>query len=347
MTEIYLIRHGEAEGNVFRRLHGQYDALLTPRGHRQLPHVRDRFANIHIDACYASDLTRTSLTAQSIYLAKDLTLHRDPRLREVHCGEWEDHTYGWLHHYESEQMHLFSHDPVKWRAPGAETFEDYVARMYEGVCSAAKDHDGGTIAIFAHGCVIRGLLMRLFFGDDTSKMPFSDNTGVSHLFYDKGVLTYDFLNDNSHLPEELSTYYLQRWWRSTDNRKEANCYFLPYSDSIVMPTGLAMPDRDSCGASFVAMLNGAPVGMVSLGQAEGKTGRIIGMCLKEGMDGRMYGDQMLGQAVSHFRKLGCTELAMNPGFYPDDIAARYEFDENLIRSIDNTCFDWSNPNAKD
>ena len=30
MTEIYLIRHGEAEGNVFRRLHGQYDALLTP-----------------------------------------------------------------------------------------------------------------------------------------------------------------------------------------------------------------------------------------------------------------------------------------------------------------------------
>lgn len=168
----------------------------------------------------------------------------------------------------------------------------------------------------------------------------------SHLFYDKGVLTYDFLNDNSHLPEALSTYALQRWWRATDNRKEANCYFVPYSDRIVLPVGMAVPDRDSSGACFVTMLNDTPVGVVSLGKAEGKTGRIIGMCLEAGMDGRMYGDQMLGQAFSHFRKLGCTALALNPGFYPDDLTARYEFDENLIRSIDTKCFDWGNPRAK-
>ena len=264
MTEIYLIRHGEAEGNVFRRLHGQYDALLTPRGHQQVPYVQKRFENIHIDGCFASDLTRASLTSRSIYLAKDLTLHRDPRLREVYCGQWEDRTYGWLHRFESEQMHLFSHDPVKWRAPEAETFEDYVARMYEGVVSAAQQYDGGTVAIFAHGCVIRGLLMRLFFGDDTSKLPFSDNTGVSRLFYDKGVLTYDFLNDGSHMPEHLSTYALQRWWRSTDNRREANCYIVPYTDKIALPAGLALPDRDIHGESFVAMLHDAPVGVVSL-----------------------------------------------------------------------------------
>lgn len=348
MTEIYLIRHGEAEGNVFRRLHGQYDALLTPRGHQQVPYVQKRFENIHIDGCFASDLTRASLTSRSIYLAKDLTLHRDPRLREVYCGQWEDRTYGWLHRFESEQMHLFSHDPVKWRAPEAETFEDYVARMYEGVVSAAQQYDGGTVAIFAHGCVIRGLLMRLFFGDDTSKLPFSDNTGVSRLFYDKGMLTYDFLNDGSHMPEHLSTYALQRWWRSTDNRREANCYIVPYTDKIALPAGLALPDRDVHGESFVAMLHDAPVGVVSLGAAEGTTGRIIGMTLKDGMDGRMYGDQMLGQAFSHFRKLGCTRLAANPGFYPDNVLNRYEFGgADLSRSIDNKCFDWSNPNAKD
>ena len=348
MTEVYLIRHGEAEGNVFRRLHGQYDALLTPRGHQQVPYVQKRFENIHIDGCFASDLTRASLTSRSIYLAKDLTLHRDPRLREVYCGQWEDRTYGWLHRFESEQMHLFSHDPVKWRAPEAETFEDYVARMYEGVVSAAQQYDGGTVAIFAHGCVIRGLLMRLFFGDDTSKLPFSDNTGVSRLFYDKGVLTYDFLNDGSHMPEHLSTYALQRWWRSTDNRREANCYIVPYTDKMALPAGLALPDRDVHGESFVAMLHDAPVGVVSLGAAEGTTGRIIGMTLKDGMDGRMYGDQMLGQAFSHFRKLGCTRLAANPGFYPDDVLNRYEFGgADLSRSIDNKCFDWSNPNAKD
>ena len=346
MTEIYLIRHGEAEGNVFRRLHGQYDSLLTPRGHQQVPYVRDRFRNIHIDACFASDLTRASLTSRSIYLAKDLELHRDPRLREVNCGDWEDLPYGWLDRYESAQMKLFNHDPIKWRAPGAETYEDYVARMYEGVCAAARQYDGGTIAIFAHGCVIRGLLMRLFFGDSTENVPYSDNTGVSHLFYDKGVITYDFLNDGAHMPESLSTYALQRWWRATDNRREANCYFVPYSDSIVLPKGLAVPDRDSQGECYVTMLHDAPVGVVSLGKAQGDTGVILGMSLKEGMEGRMYGDQMLGQAFSRFRTYGCTRLAACPGVYPDDVLKRYEFGADLSRSIDTKCFDWRNPNAK-
>ena len=30
-TTVYIIRHAEAEGNVYRRCHGQYDALLDPR----------------------------------------------------------------------------------------------------------------------------------------------------------------------------------------------------------------------------------------------------------------------------------------------------------------------------
>ena len=35
MTTLYLIRHAEAEGNVYRRCHGQYNSLLTPRGLKQ------------------------------------------------------------------------------------------------------------------------------------------------------------------------------------------------------------------------------------------------------------------------------------------------------------------------
>ena len=29
MTTIYLIRHAEAEGNLYRRVHGWYDSLIT------------------------------------------------------------------------------------------------------------------------------------------------------------------------------------------------------------------------------------------------------------------------------------------------------------------------------
>lgn len=347
MTEIYLIRHGEAEGNVFRRIHGQYESLLTPRGHLQAKCVEKRFETIRIDACYSSDMTRTSLTARSVYIPKNLPLHRDPRFREVGIGVWEDTPFGWLDRFAPKEMKNFNDNPPAWRAEGAETFDDYTQRFYEGLIEAAQNHDGGTIAIFAHGCVIRGLLMRQFFWNEIGKLPYCDNTGVCKLVYDRGALRYELVNDNSHLPEELSTFALQKWWRLTGNRTEVNCYFVPYSDKLPLPHGMVVPDRDSAGICLAALLHDAPIGIISMGAPEGDMGRIIGMSLKEGMDGRMYGDQLLGTAFSHFRKLGCRSIAMNPGWYPDDILNRYEFTGlALSRSIDVNAFDWGNHNEK-
>ena len=50
MTTVYLIRHAEAEGNVYRRCHGQYDSLLTPRAYEQLPCLAKRFEDVPLDA---------------------------------------------------------------------------------------------------------------------------------------------------------------------------------------------------------------------------------------------------------------------------------------------------------
>lgn len=64
-TKIFLVRHAEAEGNLFRVAHGQYDSVITPQGYRQLAYLRERFRNEHLDAVYGSDLTRTHTTASA------------------------------------------------------------------------------------------------------------------------------------------------------------------------------------------------------------------------------------------------------------------------------------------
>lgn len=341
MTVIYLIRHGEAEGNVFRRLHGHYDGLLTPWGMQQVKCLEKRFENIRIDACYSSDLTRTSLTARSVYVPKGLKLRRDPRFREIDVGPWEDQPYGLLEHLYPEGMYQFNYKPREWKIEGAETFDHYSQRFYEGVVDAAKENDGGTIAVFSHGCVIRSLLMREFFGDDVSKLPYSDNTGVCKLIYDNGKFSYEFINDNSHLPEELSTYALQSWWRSTGRRKDVNFYYLPYKPGMELAEGLEVPPIDEKGLTLVAILHGEAVGIVSMAAPEGYCGRVLGMGLKPGMDGRYYGDQLLGCAFSFYRTLGCKNLAIEPGWYPDEIVKRYEFDPVTgIRNIDTGIFNW-------
>ena len=65
MTTIYLIRHAEAEGNLYRIAQGQHDSNLTDRGWRQVRALERRFADIPIDAVYASDLYRTRATASA------------------------------------------------------------------------------------------------------------------------------------------------------------------------------------------------------------------------------------------------------------------------------------------
>lgn len=340
MTEIYLIRHGEAEGNVFRRIHGQYDSLLTPRGQEQVACLQKRFEQIPIAACYSSDLTRTSLTARAIYVPKGLKLRRDPRFREVGIGIWEDVPFGYLDHFDPEQMHYFNHDPMAWHVPGAETYEEFTARFIDGLTDAARENEGKSIAVFAHGAVIRCTLMRLFFNNQVTDLPFCDNTGVCKLIYDSGKFTYGFLNDNSHLPAELSTFALQFWWRSTGNRKDVNLYYVPFDPSMEAES-VEIPPLDPRGFALAALLHDRVVGVVSMGAPEGDMGRVLGISLRKDLDGRLYGDQLLGTVFSHFRRLGCRQIVADPGFYPDEIITRYGFDpDTRTVNIDTKIYDW-------
>ena len=92
MTTIYLIRHAEAEGNLYRRIHGWYNALITDNGFQQIKALEDRFRDIPVDAVYSSDLYRTMTTARAVYVPKSLPLRTDPGLREISMGSWEDLT---------------------------------------------------------------------------------------------------------------------------------------------------------------------------------------------------------------------------------------------------------------
>lgn len=337
MTTIYLIRHAQAEGNVFRRMHGHYDSLLTPCGQAQVECLAKRFSDIPIDACFSSDLTRTCLTARAIYEPKGLPLRRDPRFREVGLGKWEDVPFAWLELFDETSRLQFDADPASWQSDGAETFEICTRRMIRGLEDAAKEYDGGTIAVFSHGSITRWVLMRLFFGDDASKLRFGENTAVCKLFYRDGQFSYEYLNDASHIPPELSAKKLHRWWHESGKKQEAGIYFRDPEHVA----DLALPDPVPGGKVTAAIMMEKPVGYLSVGPARDGVGEILEMKLLPGYEGRYYGDQLLGEAVSNFRKMGCTQVHAAPGDYPDDVLNRYGFSpDTREKSIDTKIFHW-------
>lgn len=311
MTKLYLIRHAEAEGNIYRRMHGQYNSRITPNGLRQIEALRDRFAGVPIDAVYASDLYRARKTAEAIYLPKALPLRPDPRFREVCVGIWEDLPFGQLEREWPEELRLFSREPERWQLPGAESFEAYSGRFEAGLRELAEAHDGQSVAVLTHGCVLSGGLHRILGLPHDASM--ADNTAVSLLTYENGVFAPVFLFDNSHLSEAISTRARQRWWRQQGGR-----FNLWFRDPTPADAGLYDPDWTPAPGdrTWIACLGEEAVGYAAVSE----TGLSV-IWLKPEFRHRRFGDQLFGQAVLFLRRKGVTELSFRvPAEAPEALA---------------------------
>ena len=229
MTKIYLIRHAEAEGNLYRRMHGHYNSLITDNGYRQIQALAERFQDIHIDAVYSSDLFRTMTTARAICDTKNLPLTTRPDLREIHMGDWEDRTFAAIAMVEPEMMGYFSQSSPLYRAPNGESFQEVRDRGSAAILDIAAQHEGQTVAIFAHGTLIRNSLavFQDIGPEGMHKMKHSDNTAVAYLEVEDGKVTVIYADDNSHLSEEISTLAQQHWWKGDTKKVDVNLWFRP------------------------------------------------------------------------------------------------------------------------
>ena len=228
MTNVFLVRHAEAEGNLYRRIR-HYNSTITENGRRQLQALAKRFESVHLDAAYSSDLYRARTTAEAVCAPHNLTVTLDPRLREVGMGQWEDQPWALAARNDPEQARNFGKNHLAWNVPGAERYADAAARFSSAVFELANKHEGETIAIFAHGSVIRTFLC-LASGlplTEMKKIHHSDNTGVSLLEIEGQSVHIVYQNDNSHLSPEISTLARQSWWKQHQTDMDPCLWFQP------------------------------------------------------------------------------------------------------------------------
>ena len=316
MTTIYLIRHAEAEGNLYRIAQGQDNSILTDLGWQQIRALERRFAEIPVDAVYASDLYRTCATASAIYRPKGLPLHRRRDLREICVGVWEQKTWGEIARRDPEQLEDFNRRLHLWHVEGAETPQAVQARMLAAVREIAAANDGRTVAVFSHGCAIR-LTLAALQGiplEELGRTPTGSNTAVSLLRAEGADIEVVYRDDARHLTDPACT-------RGLTLRKRANClepglYFEPLPPELTeFPAACAgrTPDLPAGAAVLTGYLNGTPVGAVAFDEgreaAEG-CGWIPLLAVAEPWRRRGYGVQLIGQAVMHYRPLGRDRLRL-------------------------------------
>lgn len=340
MTTIYLIRHAEAEGNLYRIAQGQDNSNLTDRGWRQVRALEERFKDVHIDAVYSSNLYRTCATASSIYKPKGLPLHRDPELREICVGVWEQQTWGDIYRGWPEQMKYFSFQPHLWEVEGAEKPLDVQQRGLRAIRKIAAENDGKTIAIFSHGYIIRLMLAYLqgYTLEQVGESPTGDNTAVSLLEADGDSLRVIFRDDNSHLKTEAflaGEKVIKRAnglepglrYEPLDLETQADFFVELVAENWKKPVAF---DKERLLAdaknrqTLVSYRRDEPIGVIQMGY---ETGWISLICIREDMRKRGFGTQLVGQAVYQTRHLGGESLKV--AVLPEDPAWNFFVDSGF------------------
>ncbi|SDH42708.1 uncharacterized phosphatase [Alteribacillus persepolensis] len=197
--DIYLIRHGESEGNLAKKLQGCQDFELSSAGKQQAARLGEHFSTTALDYIYSSDLTRAYETAKAIEKHQSLQVMTASTLREIYLGPLQGKTREQIY---KEYPEVKNKSLLQSGIEGTETDEQITDRCRSIYDMLKKVKQGEKAALVSHGGLLSIFLMYLLAGDawHTLHRPFRiDNTGVTKLSWENEKLSIHYINQYHHL----------------------------------------------------------------------------------------------------------------------------------------------------
>jgi broad specificity phosphatase PhoE len=150
MTTIVLVRHGETDWNLERRVQGHTDRPLNETGRAQAVALAELLATERFDAVYSSDLQRARDTAALIAERHELDVIETSGLREKNFGSWEGLT-------DTEILARFP-DARNGQWGDEENGDDLAVRVVAELERIAAEHSDGHVLVVSHGGPMRAAL---------------------------------------------------------------------------------------------------------------------------------------------------------------------------------------------
>ncbi len=203
MTKIILVRHGESRANEMGLLAGHSNFELTELGKKQAMETAEALSGEQIDAVYASDLVRAVETARPHAERRGLSVIPARELREVYCGDFESLSFAYLAKNEPERYTKgFIDSFMTAQLPAGESVPEACERFYGAVLRIARENEGKTVLIVAHGGVLRAFWAKICGTPAeiaTAKHPYPSNSSYSVAEYNgERIIPIEFSHD-AHL----------------------------------------------------------------------------------------------------------------------------------------------------
>lgn len=160
---LYIMRHGETDWNVRRKLQGHTNVPLNDNGRKMAQKAAEEYKDVHFDVCYCSPLIRAKETAEIFLKGRDIPIITDDRLQEMSFGEFEGLAYSF--EIPDCPINTLFLDPEKYTDPpgGAESFESLYARTGEFLHEVALPlvGEGKDVLIVGHGAMNSSIICQI------------------------------------------------------------------------------------------------------------------------------------------------------------------------------------------
>src|SRR5260370_1457760 len=181
MTDLFLIRHGEALGAIHNLIDHE---RLSRLGVTKAVHLRDRWAapgEVAADVLIASTFIRARQTAEIIAPALGLPIVFDDEVQEFRDGAADGMP---IDAYKAKFGEVnFRETPFRHATATSESSGVFALRAAIALDRITLQHEGKTIVVVCHGGVI-GVSFLYFFGMSTIQLPLvgldTYNSSITH-----------------------------------------------------------------------------------------------------------------------------------------------------------------------
>ena len=201
-TQFCLVRHGETDWNVERRLQGHTDISLNERGLKQAHQMAKALQAIELqfDVLYTSDLKRAAQTAQAIEKVFGVSAITHEALRERNLGALQGLTTKEAPDIEPELWNTHLSRSLHEDLRGGESIVQFAKRIKDALEQIRSEHAGKTILLVSHGGAL-DMMYRIASNQalDAEKVVSVPNASLSWISHDGQSWKVNNWANTSHL----------------------------------------------------------------------------------------------------------------------------------------------------
>jgi len=204
VTRLFLVRHGQSDGNAEGRFGGHSPTPLSALGRQQAELTARALAKEKIQVIYSSDLLRAMKTAEPLAEILDLPVIATPAFRERKVGVLEGKTFDESKAEHPKDYYALVNRSVHHIITGGESYRQLLRRATRELHEILRVHQGENIVIFSHTGAICFLTLYLLGAIDryTKTTPWlvTSNCGINRFeIRSRSNIRVLAFNDTRHL----------------------------------------------------------------------------------------------------------------------------------------------------